>query len=79
MKDARWDVHSEDGDATSRKATFGLFYFVCVSFPPPHPLNVSAVFCGWIWREGGGRKQEKLRGKKKKKNQSVDKVVQHSA
>lgn len=62
------------------KLLLGCFILcVCHFPPPPHPLNVSAVFCGWIWREGGGRKQEKLRGKKKKINQSVDKVVQHSA
>lgn len=72
MKDVQWDAHSEDGDANSYfKESYWVFFSL-------HPVNISVLeYLVAGFGKGGGRKCEKLRGKKK--NQSVDEVVQHSA
>lgn len=67
------DAPSGDGDAKEsfQRKLLGLFLLISSEH------SACRVFCGWILKGSGLRKCEKLR--EKKRNQSVDKVVQHSA
>lgn len=62
------------------KLLLGCFILCVCHFPPPPPST--ECFCCILWLDlerGWGEEAGEAEGKKKKINQSVDKVVQHSA